>query len=732
MPDNMNTNLDMAQRTLQANMNGSMAKQPSIGSPVIHFAGAPQQPIYANPLDMVLAEAKKTTKTDISLKDLKQWQKDKIVLAIKQCREVANNYYSSVVEPKTLARENIYKASADHYKEKFATLSEYTNWCSRDIRTTIDWLLPTLIETYTGSDDPIDFKGVNIEDDEVAKKMQLLIKYQLERKNSYFVFLLSTLKDALKLNMGACKVYWKRDEKHEEYEMMLSVNDFEKLMALNAEQAKGNIIIKDMEPIKDTEDLYKVVFDKVTKVANHPVLEYLPTSELRFTPEANTLQDCKYVAHRKIVRGDYLKRKEQEGVYENVDEALEECGNVNYTNIDIKRNPELRNANNKLSDQDKASKQVELYEVYIKVDYNNDGIYEYLIVHMVGDVILRVQLNDFEFAPFFNAVSEYDPNVIFSDDSFLDNIEQLQDLKTALIRQIIINVAKNNAPQKFINERNVDMDALISGEENIPVDGDVGASVFVPPSLPLSGATMELVQYAQVEIEEQTGSNRYNHGGNSPTLNKTATGVTALLGQSSKRMNLLAKQIAENFIVPVIRFLILLNQKYLDDEQMVRLTNENVTIKREELDIDYDLIINIGQGAGTREAQIQCIMLLINQIYPQLAQMGVVDENSWYNVTKELLEKMGIRNITNYLLDPKSDAAQQRKAEMQQQMQQQQQMQLELAKAKADLELEKARIPRLSVNYEDLPVDVQQKLLQTNGLTTSTEALAEKELIKHV
>ena len=724
MPDNMNTNLDMAQKNLQVNQQPSQSALP--------FGDIPPQQAYTNPMDMMLAGAKKTSKTAISLKDLKDWQKEKIVKAVLQCREVANTYYSGVVEPKTLEREAIYKASAEHYKEKFATLSEYTNWCSRDIRTTIDWLLPTIIETFTGSDEPIDFKGVNIEDDAVGKKIQQLIKYQLERKNSYFVFLLSTLRDALKLNLGACKIYWKRDEKREEYEMLLSTEDVDKLMLLNAEQSKGNIEIKDMEPIKDAEDLVKVVFDKITKISNHPVLEYLPTSELRFTPDASNLQECKYVAHRKIVRGDYLNRKEQEGIYENVAEALENSGNVNYTNIDIQRNPELRNANNKLSDQDKASKQVELYEEYIKVDYNNDGIYEYLIVHMVGKTLLSVQPNDFEFAPLFVAVGEYDPNVVFNEDSFLDNIEQLQDLKTALIRQIIINVAKNNAPQRFVDERKTDMDALIAGEENIPVEGDAREAVFIPPSLPLSGATMELVQYAQVEIEEQTGSNRYNHGGDSPSLNKTATGVTALIGQSSKRMNLLTRQLAENFVVPIIRFLVLLNQKYLDDEQMIRLTNENVTIRREELDIDYDLIINIGQGAGTREAQIQCIMLLINQIYPQLAQMGVVDENSWYNVTKELLEKMGIRNITNYLLDPKSDAAKQRKAEMQQQMQQQQQMQLELAKAKADLELEKARIPRLSVNYEDLPVDVQQKLLQANGLNTTTDALAEKELIKHV
>lgn len=727
MSDNLNSNLDMAQQNV---LFGREQKPPMQNPATSLFPGVQPQQIQ-NPLELLLADAKRTTQKPISLKDLKDWQIEKIKQAAKQGRDMANNHYASVIEPKILEREEICKASAEHYKNKFQNLSEYTTWCSRDIRTTIDWLLPTIIETFTGSEDPIDLKGVSIEDDDTAKKIQQLIKYQLERKNSYFIFLLSTLKDALKLNLGAAKIYWKRDEKREEYEMMINTQDDDIMIALNAEQAKGTIEIKDIVPLEEASDLAKVVFDKITRVANHPTLEYLPTSEVRFTPEANKIQECKYVAHRKIVRGDYLKRKEKEGVYMNVEKALEDAGKVNYTNIDIKRNPELRDGNNKLNDNDKASKQVELYEEYLKVDYNNDGIYEYLIVHFVGDTILSVQPNDFEFAPIFVAVSEYDPNVIFGDDSFVDNIEQLQDLKTALIRQVIINVAKNNSPQKFVDERRVDTDALMTGEEIIPVQGEVNNSIYVPPNLPLSPATMELVQYAQVEIEEQTGSNRYNHGGDSPSLNKTATGVTALLGQASKRMNLLTKQLAENFVVPIIRFLILLNQKYLDEEQMIRLTNENVTIRREELDIDYDLIINIGQGAGTREAQIQCLMVLINQIYPQLAQMGVVDENSWYNVVKELLEKMGIRNTVKYLLDPQSEAAKQRRAAQQQQMQQQQQLELEIMKAKAELELEKARTPRLSVNYEDLPIDVQQKLLQANGLPTTTSSLAEKELINH-
>lgn len=1034
----------------------------------------------SSPLDLLLSAAQSTEgDRQVSLKTLKQQEIDKIMQSFKQCREIADRYYTSKVEPKLKERREIYLARADHYKKKFKRLSELTSWCSRDVKTTIDWILPSLIEVYTGGDDPIDIKGVNVEDDDRARKLQQLLKYQMERKNSYFTFLDTVLKDALILNMGAAKVWWKREEKREAYEMLLNTQDVQMTALLLQEYQKGSIEIRDMEPIEGAPDLFKVTFDKVSVTANHPVLEYLPPSELRYTPEASNLQSAKFTAHRKVVRGDYLIRKEKEGVYENVREALAKySGNTRYTAYDREHNPELSNAPAKLSDNDTASKEVELYEGYLQVDYNNDGVFEDVIVHAVGDTPIRIAGNDFEMAPFFVCAAEYDPSVVFGEESFADNLEQLQDLKTALVRQIIINVAKNNAPQKFVNETNVDMDALINNEEHVPVMGTNGSprdNVFVPDPLPLSPATMTLVEYAQNEIEAQSGSTRYNQGLDSNSLNKmlaldtpipmadgsykkngdivagdfvigsngkptevlyahpvqmpkrafrikfrsgdvikaggehrwsvkvsdknyrhkspeweklpteriydlmqsgyrvtipcvekveftekdlsmdpyifglwlgdgnshtnrftsmdseiveaftawakqfykgsvektsqqnsgrahmyqivntpfrrmlkdmgclkdsryvatkdnvkhipeiylqgsfeqriallrglmdtdgcidkngnaifcnsepalidgvvrlieslggkpnvnwkgpdkngnkfkhskphahvtfampfcpvklqrkverwktkkrywdeqridsieeipieamrcltvaakdelyccgrrltltsnTATGITAIMGSAEKRLKHYAKQMAENFVVPLFRFLILLNQKYLEEAQMIRLTNENVVIRKEELDIDYDLMINVGQGAGTREAQIQYLMILINQIYPQLAQQGIVTPNSWYQIVKDLLEKMGVRNTAAYLADPNAPEMQQKQQQVQQQAMQAQQMQMQA-------EIAKASVPKVSVKLEDLPTDAKlQFITQKLGLQTTPQNVAEKELVDH-
>ena len=335
----------------------------------------------------------------------------------------------------------------------------------------------------------------------------------------------------------------------------------------------------------------------------------------------------KYYQTNQKIEGSYLKQREKDGIYQNIDKALKEytSGNTEPTTLDYVNDRDRADRAKRPTDNDLASKEVELYEAYMQVDWNNDGIYENIIVHAVGDQPIRIVENDYGFPPFFVCSAVYDPNAVFNRDSFTDMLEQQQDLKTAVMRQIITNVAKNNAPRVFVDERKVDVDALFNGEEIIPTQNAPTESVFIPPSLPLSSVSMDVINYAQTEVESQSGSTRYNQGLDSNSLNNTATGITAILGMAEKRNKMVARSIAEKFFIPIYKFIILLNQKYLEDEQIIRLTNKTLSIRKEDLDVDYDLIVNVGQGAGTREAQIQYLMLVLNQIYPQLANFGIAN-----------------------------------------------------------------------------------------------------------
>lgn len=667
---------------------------------------------------------------EISLETLSEDAVKKIMTAYKAGRDVADQYYRATVEPALIKRYDVYRADLDHYKDKFPNLSEDSSWVSRDVKTTIDWIMPSLMEVFTGSDDPVDIAGVNVNDDDNARKIQQLISYFVTRKNSFFTFMYNFLRDGLTINMGCAKVYWKREEERQPMEVLA---DAQMMQMILAGEAAGQVEIKEAVPVTPLGDLLRVKFDLVNVKVNQPIIENMSPSELRFTPEARDLHAAKFVAQRKNVRGDYLKRMEAQGVYQNVDAAMAKAGEGARKTplLDKLHNKHIEEMHGRLSDGDNASKEFDLYEAYLKVDFNGDGIYENIIVHAVGDVPLKIQDNVFEMPPFFIFSPDHDAYAIFGEDSITDTLEQLQDLKTALIRQMIIAVAKNNVPQKFVDENNVDMDALLERAEIVPVKNGTSASqaVFQPPPIQIDSSAMTLVQYAQNEIESQSGSTRYNQGLDSSSLNRTATGISAIMGASDKKIKLIARLAAETAWIPIVKFLILLCQKFVDDGQMIRLADENISIRREEISIDYDLIVNVGRGASSKEIQIQYLMVLINQLYPKLEMIGIVNAESWYNVTKELLEVMGIRSTEKYLLDPNGDVFRQQQAQAQQVQQAAMEKQDALTQAELQIKQDDVKaktLARLSAQFKDLPIDAQISALQQLGLSTSPAAMAEK------
>jgi hypothetical protein len=90
-------------------------------------------------------------------------------------------------------------------------------------------------------------------------------------------------------------------------------------------------------------DILSIEYEEVTNITkNQPKLEVVPPSEFRFSPEAKSLEDVAFVAHRKIVNLDYLRRREQEGVFQNIDKVLESDGNegsIKRTEYETDLNP---------------------------------------------------------------------------------------------------------------------------------------------------------------------------------------------------------------------------------------------------------------------------------------------------------------------------------------------------------------------------------------------------------
>ncbi|MDR3563271.1 MAG: poly(3-hydroxybutyrate) depolymerase [Negativicutes bacterium] len=557
--------------------------------------------------------------------------------------EAANRHYESDIEPLILERSRVYHGDKEYYRQKYPDLSEVSDLVSTDLADIIEWSMPSLMKAYFSGAEIVSIQGVDATDERPAKVMQELVNYQLTKLNKFFVVCYDWIKTAFIENAAAIKCSWTRETKADK--RFVEVLSAEQLAALKASPLAR---VKKSAKVAGADDLFKVEFETLKIVKNAPRIENVPAAELRFSPEANDLEDCNFVAHRKIVTVGYLRKLEEEGLYQHVDEVVETLGDVKYTESELLNNPDLESLD--VEDQT-ARRRVELYECYVKYDADGDQILEDWIVTMAGQTIIRKELNTYGRHPFFLLAPVRDPGRIWPKKGIGQFVSEIQSLKTAFLRQIINNTALNNDLPAFVDENRVNIMDVVERKKTIRVSGAPGTAVSFPPLQPMAPWTMQLLEYLESAKEQASGVTRYNQGLDASSLNKTATGISIIHDASNQRLELIARILLETGLTPLFRFIILLNQKFIDQPQVIRLANQPLIIRGDDLQGNFDLEINASLGVGSKPTEMQNIQMLLG-MYPHMAQAGIVKPENVYNAVRKMLEIMGYKNISEFISEP--------------------------------------------------------------------------------
>lgn len=558
----------------------------------------------------------------------------------------AEAYQASIVEPAVRERYEIYYADKDYYRQKFPILSKTSDLVSTDVADTIEWALPSLMKVFTGSDEVITIAGVTEEDDTKAETMQELLVYQLQRQNNFFTVLYNWMKDSLIVGMGIIKCYWERTEG---YTTETAVLNNEALQALT----QTGVTIEDIQGPDQFGD-FSVTYQLPYYRKNAPKLENILVNEFLYSPDAKSLEEANFVAHKRKVTMSYLREREAQGVYANIDD-IRVNGNYNGMNVDQVEQVIGDNYVDINKDEQTARQEVVIYECYTKIDINNDGILEDMIITICGDTIIRMEQNYMGRHPFFAISPTKDPHRIWVKRSYAELIGELQDLKVALTRQIMQNVALTNDPKMLLDESAINIDDFVQGRKVIRMKaGHSMNEVAMPMNItPLAPQTFQFLEWIEGQKENRTGITRYNQGLDANSLNKTATGISAILGQSAQRLELVARMFAETGLSELFRFMVSLNQKFIDQQTVIRLTNKELKISPEDLDGSFDLIVNAGISIATKESTIMATQTLLTALMQANAggYMVSTPENI-YNLFKKWIESIGFKNYGDYITDP--------------------------------------------------------------------------------
>ena len=539
---------------------------------------------------------------------------------------------------------------------------------SRDIKKQLEWMLPTLADPFLSTSDIIKCNPITYEDVEAARQNEVLLNTQFCRKFPRYNFIMKSLKVLATEGTLVIQTGW--DYEDAEVETMVEA------------------IVED--PMTGEEFITMMKQKSTVVKRNQPTAVVCRNEDIFIDPTCmDDIDKCQFVIHRYETDLSTLK---SDGRYKNLDKIVAEGNN----NRDYGFYPEDKTY---FDFADDARKKLVVYEYWGNYDVNGDGIAEPIVCAWVGNTIIRLQSNPYpdKKPPFiivpFNAVPFQ-----MHGESLASVIGDNQKVKTAIVRGIIDNMAQSNNGQIGLKKGALDManrKKFLSGKNfeynGVPSDFWQGSYNQIP------GSAFDMLSIMNNEIESQTGVKSFSGGINASALGATATGARGALDATATRRMSLVRNIAENLIKPLMRKWMAYNSEFLEEEEVIRITNDEfVPIRRDDLDGKIDIDISIST-AEDNSAKAQELSFLLQTMGP----------NQDFELNKMLMAEIA-RLSRMPQLEKQIKAFQPQQDPMAEQLKQ-----LELMKLQKEIELLDAEIHDKHARAGENEIDAEYKAWKT-------------------
>ena len=634
--------------------------------------------------------------------------------------ESASGYYNSEYGEDRITAMNYYMG------EEFGNEQEgRSKVVTTEVADTIEFIMPSLMRTFTQTDEFVRFMPRQPEDVEGAKQATSYANYVLNCQNNGFVVLHNFFKDALLQKIGVVKVYYDETEEaqEEEYtglsddELTLLLQDPNvEIVSQNTEEYGEESIDEMGMPVSD----YSVSHDVVVKRMSYGgmiKIDNIPPEEFLVSKRASSIEDADFVAHRTTMKvSDLIQMGYDRKTVEKYAGHTELESSSETTN----RFEDIENSSTTDS-RDMSMRDVLVVESYIKSDYDGDGIAELRRVVTLGSGYEVVENETFDHVPFACLSPILMPHRLVGR-SIAELIMDLQLIKSTVMRQLLDNIYLTNNARIAVVEGQVNLDDLLNSKAGgiIRMRQPNSVQVLQPPLVGQNA--FSLLQYLDEIKEQRTGLSKASMGLDADALQSTtATAVAAQMSAAQGKIEMIARVFAETGVKQMFRLVLTLCLHHGKKEQMIRLNNKFVPIDPSNWKHEYDLTVNVGLGSGQTNEKMAFLAQMAQKQEQILLQMGaenpLVDMQQYRNTLAELASMAGFKDATRFFKNPEDTPPKPQQppppseAEMKMQFEQQKfQAELELQKAKqaAELELKREELQmKMQIRQEELRYEAQ-------------------------
>ena len=592
-----------------------------------------------------------------------------------------------------------------------------------ELSDTVEAIMPNLMRVFAANDKYVRFAARTSEDMEAAEQASDYVNYLVQNQNDGYKLLHTFFKDALLFRMGVIKYFYEEVEEVDEEEYN-GLSEPEMVMLLNDPNIEvveqSETVMQSMVDEDGTEVPLDIQYDlsvRVKRKSGQIKAINVPPEEFLVSRHCTSLDDAHFVAHRTSLTVSELVAMGYDR------DIIEQYAGESELDTD-------REVNNRFQDLEAATgvdpadptlRSVIYHECIMNVDFDGDGIAERRRICAIGGEGAYILHNEpWDHMPFAVCSPILMPHRLIGR-SVYDLTEDLQVIKTTLMRQYLDSVYSSTLPRMIAVEGQVNLDDLLDGSAGGVIRARQPGMVQQITGASVGGEIRPLMDYLDSVKEQRTGMSRASQGLSPDALqSSTASAVAATVRGAQVKLESYARTMAETGVKDLFKGILHLVLKHDNKPKMFRLRNNFVPINPAEWKSQFDTVVQVGLGTTDDETKIAFLTQIAAKQEQILMQLGpqnpIVSMPQYVNTLRSIAEIGGFKDADQFFNSPQMI---QQQMMMQAQQAQQPQPDPEMVKAQQEMEIDRAKMEQqIALAREKMQAEIQ---IQREKMTMEME-----------
>ena len=492
------------------------------------------------------------------------------------------------------------------------------------IRKNAEWKYPAIEDPFLSTTDMFKINPRTAEDEHAAKQNELILNYQWNTKIKK-VKLVNDISRA-DVNEGTVivKVGWDAEwgTKIVEKDQDTFYSAEESFIMFNKMIQNGEMTPDEAQAMMDSGKLIKKGTEKVyveeeTLIKNQPTYEVCNSANVIIDPTCDgDISKATFLIHEystsmaELRKNEYIKTVEkikeldestgtsveveitkETGFYKNLD-------SINIDEVEFINDEYGSQAANTFKHKDKTRRKIRAYEYWGYWDINGDGKLTSIVATWVGNTMIRLEENPFPHKKIPFVITTYMPvQREIHGETDGDLLIENQEAIGKMVRAALDITSQQAVGQEFIDEQLFPTPVQKANYEN-------GKTVFFRHGLdpkssihrrsvdPIPNSVFNIIEMENADAESLTGTKSFSGGIGSQALGNVAAGIRSAMDATSKRELSILRRLNQLFN-DIARLTIANNQAFLSEEEIIRVSNDYVKIRRDDLAGEFDLIVDV-------------------------------------------------------------------------------------------------------------------------------------------